>query len=120
MPTNSADANTIATDFRAAVDGGHLFEKTIYYKVERECLAALASANALDHVVFIHAAFLAEALARSLEDDAIDASHAVLWQRYAVELETVIRLAGAGQPSDIAIGQLAKSASIIYPPRNGL
>ena len=102
------------------MNGGLLLDKTIYYRVQRECLAASASANPIDHTVYLEAARLAQALANALEDDAIEASFRILWARYAAELESVIRLVGAAIPADEILRRLTASAAVIDPPRSGL
>lgn len=102
------------------MNDGLLLEKTVYYRVQRECLAATEGADSIDRAVYLEAARLAEALAHALEDDAIEASLRVLWARYAAELESVIRLAGTDMSADEVQRRLSAGAAIICPPKSGL
>jgi hypothetical protein len=74
----------------------------------------------MDSLVLLKCATVAESLACELEDDAIDASHLPLWNRYARELEKMIRLAGSGLPADDILARLQASVSIIGTPKSGL
>jgi hypothetical protein len=59
-------------------------------------------------------------LGRELEDDAIDASYALIWRRYAAELEKMVRLAGSGRPAAEILEQLKAGADAIGDPKSGL
>lgn len=113
-------ANEIADTFRDAVAGGLFVEKTIYYRVQRDCLALAKTASAVDRAVLVEAARAAETLGRELEDDAIDASYALFWRRYAVELEKMVRLAGSGLPAAEILERLKAGADAIGEPKSGL
>ena len=94
-----------------------LLEKTLYYRVQAECLGAAVAASPEDRIVFREAARLGEALGAALEDDAIHADDLLLWKRYARELESVIRLAGRGLESREVSERLKTSAELIDRPK---
>ncbi len=110
----------IADTLRDSVESNLLLEKSIYYRVQRDCISAADHSTPLGRQVLLEAARLANAMAHELEDDAIRADHLVLWQRYASELQIAIRLASSELGHADVLDRLAECANVIMPPRNGL
>jgi len=96
---------------------GHLLEQTAYYRVQRECLAAVDSATPVARVALFCAAQLAARLASELGDEAISADAEGDWHAYADALERVIRLADSRQSAHEVMWALSDSIIKIMPPK---
>ena len=98
------------------MDQGGLLEPATYYRVQRDCLAALGHAKPQTLIVLITTAWLAEVLARELDDDAILGAARPMWERRADELEVAIRLASSDMLSSAITARLAECVRAIYLP----
>ena len=90
-----SSAEIIAKAFRARIADGGLAQPQVYYRVQSECIALIASASSSAKVALFCAASLAERLAREADGEAILAESEGHWHGYADALERVIRSAGS-------------------------
>ncbi len=110
----------VADRLHAGVRAGGILEKTLYYRVQRDCLAASANVQPLCRTVLLRCASMAASIGESLEDEAIAADYLLLWRRYAAELETAIRLADSSLEANEVLDRLDECERVIIPPRSGL
>ena len=108
MPSDIADR------FRKGIRQGYLFEPTIYYKVQTDCMSAVMSAGSIARVSLLCAAKLAEMLANRLESGPVSADEREDWEVCANALERSIRLADSNNnPTEVVWGLAGAIADIV-------